>query len=39
MLSAVSYLRPPGDLIAPDEPCVHYPVGRTFTLWSDAVGL
>ena len=28
-----------GDLAAPDEPCRHYPVGRTFTVWSDATGL
>lgn len=28
-----------GDLISPAEPCAHYPVGRTFTLWSDATGL
>ncbi len=28
-----------GDLIAPDEPCAHYPVGCTFTVWSNAVGL
>lgn len=28
-----------GDFAAPDEPCRHYPVGRTFTVWSDAVGL
>ncbi|GAA2137966.1 cache domain-containing protein [Arthrobacter humicola] len=28
-----------GDLTAPDEPCRHYPVGRTFTVWSDATGL
>ena len=28
-----------GDLTAPDEPCRHYPVGRTFTVWSNAVGL
>ncbi|WP_051533091.1 cache domain-containing protein [Arthrobacter sp. 9MFCol3.1] len=27
-----------GDLTAPNEPCAHYPVGRTFILWSDAVG-
>jgi len=28
-----------GDLTAPNEPCAQYPVGRTFTLCSDAVGL
>ena len=28
-----------GDLISPDEPCAHFPVGRTFTVWSNAVGL
>lgn len=28
-----------GDLISPDEPCAHYPVGRTFTVWSNAAGL
>ncbi|MGO4805921.1 cache domain-containing protein [Arthrobacter sp. 2MCAF15] len=26
-----------GDLTAPGEACAHYPVGRTFTVWSDAV--
>lgn len=28
-----------GDLISPDQPCAHYPVGRTFTVWSNAAGL
>jgi hypothetical protein len=28
-----------GDLTAPHEPCSHYRVGRTFTVWSDATGL
>ena len=28
-----------GDLTAPNEPCAQYPVGRTFTLCSDAGGL
>lgn len=28
-----------GDLISPDEPCARFPVGRTFTVWSSAVGL
>jgi len=28
-----------GDLTAPNEPCAQYPVGRTFILCSDAVGL
>ena len=28
-----------GDLTAPNEPCAQYPVGRTFTVCSDAVGL
>ncbi|MCB5273663.1 hypothetical protein BJG92_01187 [Arthrobacter sp. SO5] len=28
-----------GDLTAPDEPCQHYSVGRTFRVWSDATGL
>jgi hypothetical protein len=28
-----------GDLTAPNEPCRHYAVGRTFTVWSDTSGL
>ena len=28
-----------GDLISPEEPCAHYPVGRTFTVWGSAAGL
>jgi len=28
-----------GDLIAPAGRCIKYPVGRRFTVWSDAVGL
>jgi len=28
-----------GDLTAPEVPCQHYAVGRTFTVWSDAARL
>jgi hypothetical protein len=28
-----------GDLISPEEPCAHYPVGRSFTVWGNAAGL